>query len=224
MGLEKPVNGAFQAVESVNKPVSGAFQECEAVCKPLNGAWQEIWNAIKYLVKKSNTIANGWATLRDNGLTFYYNKYEDEGGQDGDISGTGALVLYLDGEWEDPSVTFDWEGGFYRSSANLETWYTNNAGSISIYYRKADGTEGTATAVSRMGQSASGADIDTENETGTYSGTLQGSYNRLGISIEPTGYSSAAGYWSANLDIIVKNLKFNNCKIAFPESAKFDYT
>lgn len=47
MGLGKPVNGAWQDIESVNKPLNGAWQECEAVCKPVNGAWTEIWSCLR---------------------------------------------------------------------------------------------------------------------------------------------------------------------------------
>lgn len=225
MGLEKPFNGAYQEIDGTEKPFNGAWQECEAVCKPVNGAWEEIWNAIKYLIKKSNTIRNGWGTVKDGGLSYHYGKWEDEGGQDGDLSGSGDLVLYLEGEWTNPEISFDWEGGMVRSSADMETWYTGNAGDIAIYYRKSDGTEGTTTVVSGMGFVGSGGwDYDTELEEGSYSGTLEGTYDRIGISIEPTGYSSAAGYWNASIDIYVRNLKFNNTKIAFPESAEFDYT
>ena len=174
------------------------------------------------MVKKSITVKNGWSNIKDNGLTYYYNKYEDSG--DGSLSGTGEIVMYLEGEWTNPTISFDWEGGGYRSNASMSTWYTMKVGNIALYYRKTDGTEGTTTVVANMGRSTSGDDsLDTSNEKGSYSGTLSGTYDRLGISIEPTGYSSATGYYNAEMDIYVRNLKFNKQKIGFPESAKFDY-
>lgn len=225
--ITRYTNGAEQDIDGVYRYSNGAEQLAEGVYRVINGAEQAIWNAIKYLVKKSNTIENGWGIVKDNGLTYSYSKWEDEGGKDGDISGSGELVLYLDGEWTNPEISFDWEGGYLRSSADMETWYTGYAGDIGIYFRKTDGTEDTTTVVTNIGTAGSGDwdyGMNTPLEKGTYTGILSGTYNRIGISIEPTGYSSAAGYWNASIDLYVSNLKFNGTKIAFPESAEFDYT
>lgn len=220
--ITKYISGAEQEIDGVYRYESGAEQLAEGVYRVISGAEQAIWNAIRFMVKKTINVQNGWAFILDSGLTYYYNKYEDSG--DGSISGGGEIVMYLEGNWTNPEISFDWEGGYSRSSADMETWYTGYAGDIAIYYRKSDGTEGTTTVVTNMGNPTSGEDIDTSNEKGSYSGTLNGTYDRLGISIEPSGYQSAAGYYNANIDIYVRNLKFNGMKIGFPDSAKFDYT
>lgn len=217
--LNKPVDGAWQGIESVNKPADGAWQECEAVCKPVDGAWVEIWSAVKYLIEKSSTLDNGTIYIQDKGLKFHFTKSEDyyDGTQYGDLGGTGDIIFYLDGEWTNPTISFDYEGGMSRSNSSGTTWYTATAGSISIYSRTTDGTEKTTQAVDSVGSSADVVDD-------SYSGTLEGTFDRLGLSIHIAGYSSLTHYYSAMLDLIVSNLKFNDTKIAFPASSEIDYT
>lgn len=218
MGLEKPKDGAYQALEGVEKPINGAYEMCEAVCKPVNGAWEEIWNAVKILIESSNTITKGYLSIQEEGKKFYYSKSDD-------ISGTGTITFYVEGDWIDPVISFDYKGYMYRTNAQESTWYTASAGAISLYSRTTDGKETTKEVVSKVGQTESGSlDIsDGYPEEGSYSGTLDGSFNRIGISIEINGYTSATGYYNACVDMKVFNMLIDTTEIAFPETSEFDY-
>lgn len=225
MAIKDKVNEAWQEIETLNVPVNSAYQEADHANALVDGAWQEVWSCIKFLTELSNTFDNGLLDVRDGGLTVFYTKWEDyyDGEQDGDIGGSGDITFYLEGNWTNPTIRFDYEGGGSRSNAAMTTWYTFPAGDISIYTRTTDGTENTKEVVTNLGTSESGADIDTSNEKGSYSGVLTGTFDRIGISIHCTGYGGVSQYYSANMDMIVSNLKINNTKIAFPESSEFDY-
>jgi hypothetical protein len=75
--LSKPVNGAWEEIESVNKPVNGAWQECEVVCKPVNGAWQEVWsNGVRcaFITASMHTDTSTYSyEVLDGGKTLSYN-------------------------------------------------------------------------------------------------------------------------------------------------------
>jgi hypothetical protein len=219
-------NGAEQEAETVTRYELGAEVEADGVYTVKNGAEEEVWSAIKVLKELSNTFDNGALYIQESGLKFWYTKDEDyfDGKQYGDISGSGDITFYFEGEWTNPTISFDYEGGGVRSNASMSTWYTMNAGDISIYSRTTSGTETTTEVVSNVGTSLSGADIDISLEKGSYSTTLTGTFNRLGISIHVTGYNSVTPFYSATIDMKVSNLQFNSTKIAFPESAEFDYT
>lgn len=226
MGLEKPYNGAWQEIESVNKPVNGAWQECEAVCKPKDGAWEEIWSAVKWLVEQSNDITNGWLEITDEGLTFEFNKYMDvsDGQVLGSMTGGGTIVFYLDGEWTDPVIEFDWEGEFGRYNADWSSWYTASAGSIAVFARTTSGTENKITAVSSIkpeGANTGSSDTEMPDGSGSYSNQLSGNYDRLGLEITVASYNGT--FYRAMLEVIVKNLKIDGKKIGFPVSSEFDY-
>lgn len=213
-------SGAEQEAEIVTRYESGAEVEAEAVYAFKNGAEEEVWSAIKYLIKKSNDISVGELFVGVDGLSLYL--YKEQHGSDGSIAGGGTIVFYLDGEWTNPNISFDWMGGMVRSNSSESTWYKMSAGSIGIYTRTTDGTESTKGAVSSVGETESGADIDTGLSEGSYSGTLEGTFNRLGLTIDMRGWNGT--FYNASVDISVSNLKFNSTKIAFPKSAEFDYT
>ena len=218
MGLRKPLNNAWEEMESINKPVNNAWQECTEVCKPLNGAWQAVWRAVEMLVKSSNTITRGSLDISSDGLKFYYSK-------DVNISGTGTIVFYFEGDWVNPQISFDWEGYMYRTNTSETTWYTNSAGDISIYSRTTAGAVTTTKVVSSVGKSENGSlsNSDGWSQKGSYSGTLEGSFNRLGLSINIAGYSYTTEPYNAWLEMTINNLKFNKQKIGFPKSAEFSY-
>lgn len=221
MALMTPeVNGARQELPCLDSPeVNGARQEIASVKKYISGAWQEIWCSVKKMILKSNEIAKNTQgyPLEDN-LGYALWKYMDKATGDGSLSGNGTITFYLEGEWTNPTISFIGEGGLIRSNADYSNWYRSPAGNISIYARYASGSETTKTAIQDIGSSISGDDVSTE--VIEYSGTLSGTYDRLGISMYINGTTSE--YYSATMDLIVKNVLFDGKKIAFPDYV-FDY-
>jgi hypothetical protein len=111
----------------------------------------------------------------------------------------------------------------YRTSASESTWYTDTAGTISIYSRTTTGTVETTEVVSSVGIKAQGslATSDGYEEEGSYSGTLAGNFNRIGLAIHITGYSALSAYYNAYIAMIVRNFLIDGRKTAFPKSAEF---
>lgn len=219
MAIKTKVNSAWEDITTLNVPVNNASQEADYANALVNGAWQVVWRAVETLIKSSNTISNGSLDINQDGLEFSFYK-------DIDVSGTGTITFYLEGNWTNPQISFDWQGYMYRTNAGETTWYTNSAGDISIYSRTISGTEATKIVVSRVGKSESGSLSDSDGwaEEGSYSGTLEGSFNRLGLSIHIAGYSYTTTPYNAWLEMIIRNLKFNKQKVGFPKSAEFDYS
>ena len=206
-------------IEEVCKYVKSAEEEAEAVYTVKNGAEQEVWSAIKWLEELSNDIEVGMLSVTEGGLQMELYKFMD--GSEGSLAGGGTIVFELDGEWTDPVIEFDWEGEMFRYNAAGDTWYTASAGSVSLYTVKADGTTNTVSAVSSIGNTASGADGDyTEEQSGTYSTQLSGTYTKLGLSIKFSGWSGT--YYRADSELVISNVKFDGKKIGFPESSEFD--
>lgn len=217
----KRVNGAEQDIEIVARRESGAENEAEAVHARKNGAEEEVWSAIKWLEEQNNDISVGMLTISDDGLEMELYKFMD--GSSGSLSGGGTIVFELDGEWTDPTIEFEWEGEMFRYNASGDTWYTASAGSVSLYTVKADGTTNTVSAVTSIGNTASGTDgVDNVGYTpsGIYSTQLNGTYTKLGLSIKFSGWNNT--FYRASSEIIIKNVKFNGKKIGFPESSEFD--
>lgn len=191
MGLEKPYNGAWQEIESVNKPVNGAWQECEAVCKPKDGAWEEIWNAILYMKELANTLSSnvscGYATSSTYGeMWSIFSFYE------GDAS--GYVTYYLEGDFSNPTVSFGVSGFFNYETSSGTTRYAT-AGTIELYTRTTDGTANYTT----MGNVGSSSSETSE----TFEETLSGEYDRIGIRVTLRDWNveDTMNYLQYNIDI-----------------------
>ena len=96
-----------------------------------------------------------------------------------------------------------------------------SAGSVSLYHRvKGATTAGTTTAIERIGQTQTDPDM-VEPDEGTYTKTLTGTYDRLGLSITLNAFSGS--YTSALMTLNVSNPVFGSQKIGFPASLAYNY-
>lgn len=179
MGLLTPeVNGARQELPCLESPeINGARQEVAAVEKYVNGAWQEIWSAIKYMLLLEHT------------LTYAEAGYWTGGSRKGwgvscDRNDGGFITVYLEGDFTNPTISFDCDGWCnYESTSGADRYAS--AGSVSIYTRKKSGTENYTTAISSV-NTAEG-DIDMLS----YSKTFAGEYDRIGYKIDLAAWSGA---------------------------------
>jgi hypothetical protein len=136
----------------------------------------------------------------------------------GSMAGGGTMVFCAEGEWVNPTITFNYEGSFmYESSTN--TYVAGNAGSISLYHRvKGASSAGTTTVLSKVGKTGTNNfDVD----SGTVSKTLSGTFDRLGISVTVPTYSG--NYSFATLILYISDVKVGTKKLGFKRSDAFDY-
>ena len=220
MAFDKYKDGAWMEPEdSVRRDEDGAWEDCDSATRVIDGAWAEVWANIKYMIEKSNGITKGFLEINDNGVEFAFYRMQDAEAGYGSQSGGGTIVFYLDGEFTNPNISFDWEGGFIkRQSLTSEDWSRSSAGSIKYYARKTDGTEVTGNLVSTIGSTV--VDVNVSDEVGAYSGELTGEFNRLGLSIYIT--SLGGQYYSSCTTMKISNLLFDGRKIGFPVDSAFD--
>jgi hypothetical protein len=162
----------------------------------------------------SNSITQGRCSVSNGGKGFAIDKMMF--GDIGTISGSGTMVMYLDGEWVNPTVSFYYYGGFLYEVNG--TSYLRSAGSISIYHRVKGATSaGTTSIMANVGIDNSGF---IGHDSGDVSKTLTGTYDRLGLSISVKAYTGtfANGY----LTIDLGNLKFGSQSVGFPTSVEFN--
>ena len=191
--------------------------EAQAVRIHNGTTWCDVWTNIKIMTLLSNDITKGFSSISEDGRELSLYKMTD--GVYGEMGGAGTVVVYLDGEWTNPAIAFDWRGTFQYLKSG--TWYSLPSGTISLYHRKKGSTSaGTTSAVSSMGTSVTGS--DTKMFTGSYSGTLSGTYDRIGLSITMSGFSGT--YNSAFMELSVENFNIGIQKTGFPDSLKYDYT
>lgn len=195
--------------------VNGVRPEAQAVRIHNGSAWIDVWSNMKIMTLLSNSITKGQLYVYTDSFSYH----KSQGSGTGSTAGGGTMIFYVDGEWTNPTITFDFTGGFLYESPEY-VWHVTTAGSISIYHRaKGATTAGTTTALSRMGIDYTGNDFD--YESGSASKTLSGTFDRLGLSITALSYNNS--YSFASTEISVRNVKFGSQKIGFPLSAEFDY-
>lgn len=207
MAIKTYKNGAWVDVQSVNN--------AQAVRVYKDNAWVDVWTSMKLMTLLSNSITKGMFYAYDDG-GMQYSKSMMSG--TGSMAGGGTMVFYLDGEWVNPTITFDYAGN-YMYEASSGNYVAGSAGSISIYHRVKGATSaGTTSVLSKVGTDIS---VNDGVERGTASKTLNGTYDRLGISITIPTYSGSYSY--AALSLGVENLKIGTTKLGFPMSAEFSY-
>lgn len=198
--------------------VNGVRPEAAAV-RIYNGtAWTDVWTNIKIMTLLSNGITKGASSITDKNRTLSLYKFMN-GPSDGSQSGGGTIIVYLDGLWTNPAITFDYEGGFtYRTAPDIST--TPNmvpAGSISLYCRKQGSSSASTTnAVSNVG-TINASDFD----EGSYSTTLTGTYDRIGLSIYMNSFSGT--YYDSLMLLTVKNFNIGTQKAGFPDALIYNY-
>lgn len=224
MSFDKYKDGAWMEPEdSVKRYSNGAWVDCESAKRYKDGAWTEIWANVKIMTQTSNTIANGILQILDDGLTFNYFKWKDyyAGTWYGTQEGGGTINFVLDGSWVNPTLSFDWQGGFiYKTSQDGTTWNRVSSGEISIYTKPADGGAGSSTiVVPTVGSTVSAAN-SVSDESGSFTRTIYGTFSRIGIGIYVSSF--AGDFYNSAMTMIVKNFLVNGQKIGFPASSAFD--
>ena len=211
-----PIKTNNKDIQRVMCPaVNGVRPEAQAVRIHNGRAWIDVWTSLRLMTLLSNNITKGTLYVQTNG-EMQYAKTMASG--TGTMTGGGTMVFYLDGEWTNPTVTFDYEGAMlYEASSNV--YATTSAGSISLYHRVKGGSTGTTTVLSNLGKEYQGDDFNFE--MGSASKILSGTYDRLGISITIKSFSASYNY--ATMSVRVRNLKFGTQNIGFPMSAEFNY-
>ena len=198
--------------------VNGVRSEAAAVRIHNGTSWIDVWTNIKIMTLLSNGITAGASSITDKSRTLSLYKFMN-GPSDGTQSGGGTIIVYLDGLWTNPAISFDYEGGFtYRTAPDIST--TPNmipAGSISLYCRK-QGSSSTSTidAVKNVG-TINASDFD----EGSYSTTLTGTYDRIGLSIYMNSFSGT--YYDSLMLLTVKNFNIGTQKGGFPDALLYDY-
>lgn len=167
--FDKYSNGAWQEPEdTVRKHADGAWQEAESAKRYISGAWTEVWEAIKYMSPMNNTLPSGTivgavtgaASDREGWAIWFF-----EGDNDG-----GSVTYYLDGEFVNPTISFDYDGFFSFTPSGSLTYAS--VGKLEVYTRTTSNAESYSTAVGGIQV------VDGEKN---YSTTLSGTFNRVGI-------------------------------------------
>ena len=191
--------------------VNGVRSEAQAV-RIYNGtSWVDAWTNIKIMTLLSNSITGGFSDLTTDKRRLALYQYQNG------IARGGTVIVYLDGLWTNPTITFDWTGGTtYTISGTL---YSVPAGNISLYHRtKGSSSAGTTTAVSSVGDAATGSN---GTKSGSYSKTLSGTYDRIGLSIYLSSY--AGTFDNPFMQLVVNNFNIGVQKVGFPDALKYDY-
>ena len=205
-------------IKSVMCPaVNGVRSEAQAVRIHNGTSWVDAWSSLKIMTLLSKNFTTGQGYTRDNGKAYSIDKIMF-GSDIGTISGSGTIVLYLDGEWVNPTISFSYFGGFLYIVNDM--YYLRSAGSIAAYHRVKGATSaGTTTIMSTIGTNKSDSYLN--HDGGDVSKTLTGTYDRLGLSITVSAYTGV--FANGFLTIDISNLKFGTQSVGFPTSAEFDY-
>ena len=210
-----PIKTNQKDIKSVMCPeVNSVRKEAQAVRIHNGSAWVDVWTSMKLMTLLSNNISKGTLYVYDDGSIGYSKSMFGTGS----MGGGGTMVFYLDGEWTNPTITFDYEGNYMYEVSN-GNYVAGSAGSISLYHRvKGSSSAGTTTVLSKVGTDIS---VNDGVERGTSSKTLSGTYDRIGLSITIPSYSGTYNY--AVLSLHVRELKIGTSKLGFPSSAEFSY-
>ena len=191
--------------------VNGVRSEAQAIRIYNGSAWVDAWTNIKIMTVLSNSITGGFSDLTTDKRRLALYQYQKG------IAGGGTVIVYLDGEWTNPIITFDWTGGTTYSLSG--TLYSVPAGSISLYHRvKGASSAGTTQVVSSVGDVTTGSN---GTKSGSYSGTLTGTYDRIGLSIYLSSYAGA--FDNPFMQLVVNNFNIGVQKVGFPDALKYDY-
>ena len=202
-------------IKSVMCPaVNGVRSEAQAVRIHNGSSWVDVWSSLKIMTLLSNSITTGSLFVYDHGGIQYSKTYQ---GGTGSLSGTGTLTCYLDGEWTNPTITFEYSGGALYDTSN-NTWNIRSAGTISAYHRiKGSSSTGTTTILSSVGATQTGNNVD--YSSGSASKTLSGTFDRIGLQITINSYSTPYSFGSVIISL--SDIKIGTQSIGYPESIEF---
>lgn len=225
------VNGARQELPCLESPeINGARQEVAAVEKYVDGVWKEVWSAAKEMIRDANytTLSQyaGVLDISDDGTEFDFWEVFSEEDSYGRLTSGGTIDFYLEGEWTNPVIEFDFEGQLlYKGSSTANFWITEPMGSIGIRYRNTNGSSSVMNAVNQVGSNQTSADGNVSVEGvdyGHYRTTLSGTFTMLGIRITINNHSSK--YTADNLfgELQISNLTIDGRKCLFPSDYEFN--
>lgn len=203
-------------IKSVMCPaVNGVRSEAQAVRIHNGSTWVDVWNSITYMSLISNSITKGMLSI-NSADAIQFSK--TAGGSMSTMAGGGTLVFSAEGEWVNPTITFNYEGGLlYEVSSG--TYATTTAGSISLYHRvKGSSSASTTAVVPKVGTDAIN---NFYLDVGTVNKTLSGTYDRLGLSITIPAYNGS--YTFASLSLSINTVAVGTKKLGFKRSDTFDY-
>lgn len=190
--------------------------EAAAVRVHNGSTWIDVWTNIKIMTLLSNGITGGFSNLATDKRSLALYQYQD--GTEGSVAKGGTVIVYLEGLWTNPTITFDWRGGFTYATAS-GTFNSTPSGSISIYHRvSGSSSAGTTIAISDVGKIVSGG---VETTYGSYSKTLNGTYDRIGLSIYLSSFSGT--FYNAFMELNVSNFNIGTQKVGFPDALIYDY-
>ena len=192
----KRVNGAEEELEVVARREAGAEIEAEAVYARKNGAEEEVWSAMKWMKELANTLtvaeaAYGFSSSHD------YQSWTVSGFDKND---GGYVTYYLEGDFTDPTFSFEYDGWYNYETASGSDRYVS-AGKIERYLRTKTGTESYYEIVSSVNT------VDTDTQS--YSSQIQGEYDRVGIRIDLASWSGADNGTYLFYDISFWNLRID---------------
>ena len=210
------IGGDGMAIKINNKDITTVHcpggAEAQAVRIHNGTSWIDVWMNIKIMTLVSSGITKGFSNLSTDKRTLSLYKVS------GSMEGGGTIIVYLEGTWTNPAITFDWQGAFQYNING--TWYNTPSGSISLYHRlKGASSAGTTTAVSSVGSTVTGS--STQMFTGTYSGSLSGTYDRIGLSIYMSSFSGT--FNNSFMELTVKNFNIGTQKVGFPDALIYNY-
>lgn len=176
------VNGARQELPCLESPeINGARQEVAVVEKYVDGVWQEVWSAGYKLTvfEETNIVSGVYHNITDGFVTLQA------------VEHTGDIICYLtvvvEGDFINPTLNFDYYGGCsYLYNNNIK--YTGS-GKISTVTR-AVGSESLNYNIITTVDGDTSIGTQTDLEEGSYSITLNGSYDLIGIQLQLNGFSN----------------------------------
>ena len=206
-------NGAEVEIEEVYRYENGAEVEAEAVYKYVDGAEEEVWYSAYKMEETKNTFTNGVLEVAGDYLDYYKVMYSDGGS----ISGSGLIKFVTEGEWTNPTVKFNWEGGFVHWNSSFTNHIREKAGTISVTYTLSSGSSyEIPVTVGTSASSSSGI----EYNMGDFERTIEGDVVSIGVYISAEAYT--ASYVDAILEIKLDNFSIDGKSVKFPSESAFD--
>ncbi len=211
-------SGAEVEIEEVYRYADGAEVEADAVYAVKNGAEEEVWFSKWEMVETSNSLTNGTLSVLANG-GLSYNKFMRQDGDSyiGSISGDGSIKFVAEGNWTNPTVTFDWQGGFIYWTTDYANSIRRKAGEISLVYTLANGS--SYAPYITVGTNASDTGGMSPNMD-SFERTIEGEVVSIGVLISVESYTS--NYLEANLEISIDNFSIDGKYVKFPLDSEFD--
>ena len=183
-------NGAEVEIEEVNRFESGAEVEADGVYTVKSGAEEQVWTAVIKMKELENTttVFSAGTSTNGNDDTKYWSIFAD-------THGSGHITYYIEGDFTNPVISFDWDGCYYGTRSDGVQQYAS-AGSIDIYL--GGNADQYIDGVSGLGN-IYGSDY------GSFSYQAVGRYSRIGFRVEPTnwGLNEPCMYWINIFNIFV---------------------